>query len=458
MMQSGVVNPDSLTNLFRSLSQKRRQGVLEISMNDSLLKIGFHNGKIVEVSKAGQTLDRAIAGRLKDAEMISKKLFDSIAEVELTVDQLYQLVESEGPVPKNNFSSVKEACELDTLFELKNLNQGYYAFKPQIVQMSKNFGLNLPPGQVLLDLMELETYEERFRGFIGDLDYQSIFVKCTRELPRLTENEQHIWQLIGDGISLRALQKKSLFSDFHFQETMLSLLDRRGIELGSVPDELAPAPESEDEVEEDTEPMELLPVEETPEETPEESDDFDRDSLTLAADDTQDDSVKDSEFDESDDTITKLVSGVAQAQKGLDEDEEVPEKTDNRSDVYRGQTASVSETSKPRGPKISSESEEIVSTARAQLEEVYREQEGTKKPAQQSTSNSQTLVTPKKTLRGRLSQLNYTLLDDSVLSQTTLLVIVIYLVCLFVTLPGIITPLFQELQDLTSSNVKIAVE
>ena len=50
-MLTGVINQNNLEEVFRKISQKRKQGILDIDFGDVKISIFLINGKIVEVIK-----------------------------------------------------------------------------------------------------------------------------------------------------------------------------------------------------------------------------------------------------------------------------------------------------------------------------------------------------------------------------------------------------------------------
>ena len=77
-MQNGTLTFESLTTLLRGLSQKRRQGVLQINLGKKQLELSFSNGKIVEVRSSLKPILEEICQRLLKAHKISLDHFNKL--------------------------------------------------------------------------------------------------------------------------------------------------------------------------------------------------------------------------------------------------------------------------------------------------------------------------------------------------------------------------------------------
>src|SRR3954468_12737548 len=71
-MHSGVVTTENLGEILRGLSQRRRQGVLEISRGSSSTRISFVAGRIVDVSVDGRSPIEDVTEALRGADIVGQ--------------------------------------------------------------------------------------------------------------------------------------------------------------------------------------------------------------------------------------------------------------------------------------------------------------------------------------------------------------------------------------------------
>jgi len=167
-LNSGVITADGLTQVFRTLSQKRRHGVLEITSASGQVEVFFHAGRIIGASSVDSPLSTLIARRLHSAQKISEDELNDILEQIPEVERLVIILSAKESITKDDFFQAKRACEMDLLYSVRSLEKGFYNFEQQIVETRDEMMLSISPGQLLLDFVELVSGEERFdKAFSG---------------------------------------------------------------------------------------------------------------------------------------------------------------------------------------------------------------------------------------------------------------------------------------------------
>lgn len=231
-MLSGVLTQDSLTQALRTLSQKRRHGILEISAMSHQIEIAFQNGKIIETKFAESPLVDAVCDKLMSAEKISPRERDALVEAGLEMQSLYeQLVDAEL-VTEDEFLRAKHSVEKDILYSLRDADSGFFQFKSKIVTADPKLCMSLSPGQLLLDMMELDASEKRFKEKFGGVDSVDIGVK--RLSPSCGDgslDERRVWDSVDSVRCIQKIYDFTLLSTFELQEALLALYDKHLIDI-----------------------------------------------------------------------------------------------------------------------------------------------------------------------------------------------------------------------------------
>lgn len=221
-MESGVLNRENLSSVLRSISQRRRQGVLEINEAGEQTQILFYQGKIVEVVKGESSPAVEVAQLLEAAELISvPESFRPRSYLEL-FDQLNSLVLGD-PVDEALLKRAIKHRVLNCVYDLSDLSGAYYTLKVQIVEYERDFAPVISVGQILLDLVALSNEGARF----AEMFSPRTFIRPAQSSEGgLSEEEALLLEIIGEGINFAVLQRKAMLSRYHLQDACLSLLDR----------------------------------------------------------------------------------------------------------------------------------------------------------------------------------------------------------------------------------------
>ena len=222
-MESGVLTVENFPVLLRGISQKRRQGVLEITQGEKVARIVFVQGKVVELVHDNLAPAQELALRFREAEIIppgEDRREESYRDLFLALQRARP-----GAVSEPTFKRAVKHRIIDCLLRLKLDSGAYYEFSMQMVNYEREYAPLLSVGQILLDMVD-------FQNVAGE--FKSQFPECAVISPRgaeeggLSEDEKTICSALGDGLDLARLRARSLLSCYSFESSMLSL-SRRGV-------------------------------------------------------------------------------------------------------------------------------------------------------------------------------------------------------------------------------------
>lgn len=226
-MFSGVLSGENLSQTLRDISQRRRQGVLEVSVLDQQYELFFVQGRVVDVHKAGQNLCEEIVQCLKRIGTLPENWEDYDAT--LAYRDLYLFINSKGYLADEEFFKVVLKHRLlDQLYAVCTANSGFFSFKVKMVEYDKELCPSISVGQLLLDLVAFETDLPKFKDMFQD----DLRVVAEAGNPgSLSEEEKLIVDLLHEALKVSDLRARSILSAYHFQETLLSLRDQKIIRL-----------------------------------------------------------------------------------------------------------------------------------------------------------------------------------------------------------------------------------
>ncbi len=226
-METGIISPDNLALVLRSVSQKRRHGILELALADRLIQVHFVTGKIVDVSDSLSNSAHELASNLKKAGFLA-----DLPEIS-TQSQLYAVFAKQFQEGFADTASIfKLAVEqrvLQRLYDLRKVSGAMFAFKPQVVEADQ-FAPAISVGQLLLDMVALEEDAQRFREtfpqeqrLVSDTDLAEVDSLAEKCLLRAIHKYSQIKQLAAG----------SLLAQYAYQEGLLSLQQRGLIAVSS---------------------------------------------------------------------------------------------------------------------------------------------------------------------------------------------------------------------------------
>jgi len=162
-MISGAVTGTMFADVLRTLSLRRRQGILEVSRDEEMLEICFYDGRIVSLKYPRRISPYRLASKLYLAGCVGDEVAESLQGSSMSWEELYQhLIDQHGVQPEE-FMLAKKALEFDVLHSLAKLEQAYVHFTPRVIHIDSPFGLSVYPGQLLLDFFALEMDRDQFK-------------------------------------------------------------------------------------------------------------------------------------------------------------------------------------------------------------------------------------------------------------------------------------------------------
>ena len=117
------------------------------------------------------------------------------------------------------------------LHSLRFADSGKYVFTPQLLNINQALSLQMPPCQVLLDIVELETDEALFAELFGVTG--SVKIDILTQFPsfKLTATEHLVFTNVEETNTAKALADLLLLSDFDVKKALLSLQAHEAISL-----------------------------------------------------------------------------------------------------------------------------------------------------------------------------------------------------------------------------------
>ncbi|MFN8389669.1 MAG: DUF4388 domain-containing protein [Bdellovibrionota bacterium] len=219
------MSQEALIDMFSSLSQKRRQGALRVAASGGAIQILLNDGKIIGVAKNDGRQAQSICSRLLRAGVIHDKVYKLFQSTQVDVPQLFDLLVSKKFVKPEQFQKARVAYEMDLLHSLRFADDAQLAFSSGDIRVDPRFPFTLSPGQLLLDIAELNADEERFeRIFTAERSRVSIARKGHR--PKgLSPYEGAVWDSIEQAKKVEQLFQ-ALLSEFEVREGLLALYDQ----------------------------------------------------------------------------------------------------------------------------------------------------------------------------------------------------------------------------------------
>jgi|GEM_PF-4826511 len=224
-MQSGAINSEALTQLFRSLSQKRKFGTLELLQGKEKLEISFQNGKIVRARNADLRPWQPILERLIRAGLAQPELAELATARDPEIKELENFFVKECRVPVEAFKRARRGVELDILYSLRNVSAGSYNFRAEMSAVDESSALNIAPGQLLLDYVELENDLEQFAQVFDRLESTSTTLsRRNGSTPgNLPEAARVVWNSLEAESCLKQICDLTMLSEYELRESLNTL-------------------------------------------------------------------------------------------------------------------------------------------------------------------------------------------------------------------------------------------
>lgn len=252
---------DLYIDCFGSISQKKRQGVLRVTSQETTYELTVFDGKIVSVHSETELPARGICDRLFAAGKLAEKVHQKVAGSRASISQLYDGLVGRNFVSHDDFMRAMTAYGVDVLHSLRSLQDPQFEFASGVIRPDARLVFSVHPGQLLLDLEELTGDDLRLRELFGGPEVPQKVRLRTSEMPRtLLGNEIAVWRAIGKGTTLSRLLSSHLLSYYDIVQALLALNDQGLIEIcpaDADDDDGAAGPSPEDDDSGDLAPMQI---------------------------------------------------------------------------------------------------------------------------------------------------------------------------------------------------------
>lgn len=240
---SSLYRTESISSVFRQISQKRKHGVVELIGIGESVVVGFNQGKIVSALQGAVTLEGSVASLLMEEGSLHK---DNDAASYASLEAIAaELEKSIGEKSRDVVRTAARKIILDTLFRVKLEGPGHYSFKVQGVEYDASFVQPLTVGQALLDAASYLQAEERFRTVFKEKDR----IKATStDAGGASESEARVLKICSCAQDVDSLSQKILLHALEMKETLLSLKEKGLVEINpkESPKDITPeAPKAE---------------------------------------------------------------------------------------------------------------------------------------------------------------------------------------------------------------------
>lgn len=221
-MQTGVVSQDNLADVLRGISQRRRQGVLEIATGRGTYRVSFVQGRIVEIRTPEMTPVQDLVTWLTRGGYPCQpwELYPETTYQELFVRLQTEFTDGTKLAPEV-FSLAVLHRVLERLYRLELGNGSLYTFRVQMVEVDNNLAPSISVGQLLLDIVEMEGEAQTFGS---QFPPHSVVVPAVgRTDVNLPTEEERVLKVLHDGCSIEELEARSLLSSHTFRHALLEL-------------------------------------------------------------------------------------------------------------------------------------------------------------------------------------------------------------------------------------------
>lgn len=231
-MHTGTAHQETLSQVLRGISQRRRNGILDVRLVDGSVRLHFYQGKVVEFSDPRSA---------PCAEVFQLLVEAGIAPVALDwIPQSYAALRS--ALIKDSRTDALFTDELFRRAILHRVLSKLYAlnleapaltgFDSSMVEYEREFAPAISVGQLLLDLVALESDRPKFlQLFSGSI----LLSQGQGESAGLSSDEILIHSMLKVEKSLPQLRKECLLSEYAFQDALVRLHDQALIAIRQVP-------------------------------------------------------------------------------------------------------------------------------------------------------------------------------------------------------------------------------
>lgn len=231
-MLSGLLSAETLSQALRDISQRRRQGVLEVTRDGGRVDVMFIQGRAVDVARSGRAGGLDVYDLLVAAGFAAPGL--ELSEEELSYAALLSKVtgqaRGERLIDENLFRVVLKERVLAELYSLWSGKDGFFSFSARMVDGDRELFPSISVGQLLLDVVEIEPAAARFKAQIPG---GAVIERGEVSSQTFSPEEELLNALVGERCRLEDLQGMGVLSSYHLHEALLSLVDRGVLKVGT---------------------------------------------------------------------------------------------------------------------------------------------------------------------------------------------------------------------------------
>lgn len=209
---------EDLSSILRSLSQKRRQGVLEIYDGDVTIKIFINSSKIVGIENTAKSFYEEVKVLMQNGGFSPL-----ITENVTNLDSLFSAyIKTSSNIKRANdiFRNICQKVFFDKLLSVKLKGKTHYNFNVQSTGGESPFLTPIPIGQFLLEHSSFETNLDEYNDF-----YSGRIIRKAEDVTEhaLNDTQTKILENLNNCEEVSILEAKTLLPKGTFYETLLAL-------------------------------------------------------------------------------------------------------------------------------------------------------------------------------------------------------------------------------------------
>lgn len=210
---------------FQSISQRRRNGVLTVTGPAGKTQMHCIEGRVVSVTQDQLPTSIGIAQRLYNAGLLHERAYSLVQRKAVPVDQLFDMLVGKQFVSEEQFLRARSAHEMNIALSLRIIEDPLVEFASRDVRSDLRYPWSVSPGELLLDMCELESDSERFFRFLMPVDDTEVLVRATGELPRTSSPaERLLFERLQQPRDVRTLFA-GLLNEAEVTEGLLTLIE-----------------------------------------------------------------------------------------------------------------------------------------------------------------------------------------------------------------------------------------
>lgn len=219
-MQTGTLTTDNLTQVLRSISQRKRHGVLEITCDRRQLTVFVMQGDIIEASWDGQPPLEDLLSHLERAGIST----DGAASA-TTPAEAFEALTDESGLDKISFKFAARQRLLGRFEELDLSSECFYAFRIQAVPYDPTFSPRVAVSEVLQLLLDRDRNSDRVTKMFGAENYIKMVSEGGSAAQELGDEERVILGLIREALPVEEVKIRSILCAFSFNKALLALAE-----------------------------------------------------------------------------------------------------------------------------------------------------------------------------------------------------------------------------------------